>query len=170
MSERKSPEDRLRELEDREQIRELCATYCFLVDDGRNDELIDRCFAEDAVCDFRTVDGSTAPLVSKGREEVRAFFKQAVPALLRDMSHTVHNHRIAIDGENASGECYFELTALDAAKGEPVVGGGRYLDRYRRVDGAWRFAERKALISHISPLAEGWAKRRFLQSLTGPVS
>jgi ketosteroid isomerase-like protein len=162
----KRSEDRLREIEDREKIRELCASYCFLVDDGSFDELVDTCFTADACCDFRSVDDSTAPLVAKGHEEIRAFFKNAVTALLRDMHHTVHNHRITVDGDIASGECYFELTAIDATNDDPVVGAGRYLDRYRRVDDGWRFEERKAQLSYISPLAEGWAKRRFLASLT----
>ena len=48
---------RLRMVEDRQQIEELRATYCFLVDDGRFDELVESCFTEDASCDFRAVRG-----------------------------------------------------------------------------------------------------------------
>jgi hypothetical protein len=153
---------RLAALEDREAIRELRATYCFLVDDGRFDELVDGCFTEDARCDFRsTVEGGLAPVLANGREEVRSFFTQVVPALLREMRHTVHNDRIDLDGDRASGDCYFELTAIEAASGEPVLGAGRYIDRYRRVDGRWRFAERRAEIDFIAPLSEGWVRRRF---------
>ncbi len=149
-------QSRLRVLEDREQIKELTATYCFLVDDGRYDELVDRHFGEDAVCDFRSRGGDQGPLVSKGREEVRAFFKDVVATTLRDMSHTVHNHRIAVDGDRASGECYFELTARDASSGAAIVGAGRYIDRYSRVGDQWVFEERKADILHMVPLAQGW--------------
>lgn len=156
---------RLRALEDREQIRELRATYCFLVDDGRFDELVDDCFTEDARCDFRSAGGDVGPFVSEGREEVRAFFGQVVASMLRGMSHTVHNHRIAIDGDRAAGDCYFELTAEDPGSGAAVVGAGRYLDRYRRSDGRWRFEERKAVIVHMAPLAEGWVKRPFLATM-----
>jgi ketosteroid isomerase-like protein len=158
-------EQRLRVLEDREQIRELRATYCFLVDDERFDELVDRCFTDDACCDFRATDGSIQPLAPRGRDEVRAFFAQAVPALLSNMSHTIHNHRIAVNGDEASGDCYFELTAIDRATGTEVVGAGRYIDRYRRVNGRWRFAERRADMFYITSLAEGWSKRRFLAAL-----
>lgn len=148
--------NRLRILEDREMIKELTATYCFLVDDGCYDELVDRYVREDAVCDFRSRGGDLGPFVSKGREEVRAFFKDVVAATLRDMSHTVHNHRIIVDGDRASGECYFELTARDASSGVPIVGAGRYTDRYARVDGEWLFEERRADIFHMVPLANGW--------------
>jgi ketosteroid isomerase-like protein len=152
----KSAEERLQILEDREQIRELRATYCFLVDDARFDELVDACFTADAHCDFRVRSGDQDPLVSTGSDEVRSFFKQVVHGTLRDMSHTTHNHRIAVDGDRASGDCYFELTAHDASSGAPVVGAGRYIDRYRRVGDDWRFEERKADIFYMAPLAEGW--------------
>jgi SnoaL-like domain len=161
----KTIEERLQALEDREQIGRLAAMYCFLVDDGRFDELVERCFTDDACCDFRFARGEIAPLVSRGREEVKTFFSAVVPAALTEMTHTVHNHRITIEGDDASGDCYFELTACDRATGEPVLGAGRYFDRYRRVDHGWRFAERRAEIFYITPLSEGWAKRRFIAAL-----
>jgi ketosteroid isomerase-like protein len=160
-------EQRVKALEDREAIRELCATYCFLVDDGSFDELVERCFTVDALCDFGAADGSVGPLVARGSAEVRTFFGQVVASLLRGMAHTVHNHRIELEGDAARGECYFELTAESVVDGEALVGAGRYLDRYRRVDGAWRFAERRAEIAYIAPLSEGWAKRRFIAALRG---
>ena len=157
-------ENRLQALEDREKIKELCATYCFLVDDGRFDELADRHFTEDASCDFRAVDANATSVLSRGREEIRSFFKSVVAVLLRNMCHTVHNHRISIAGDHASGDCYFEMTATDATSGDAVVGAGRYVDRYRRVDGEWLFAERRAEIWYITPLSEGWARQRFIES------
>jgi hypothetical protein len=158
---------RLQRLEAREQIRELQATYCFLVDDRRFDELVDVCFTADARCDFHDAKGTLSPLISVGREDIRAFFTNVVASLLHDMCHTVHNQRLVVDGDAASGECYFELTATHPATGDAVVGAGRYVDRYRRVDGAWRFAERSALIFHMAPFGEGWAKRPLLRALTG---
>jgi ketosteroid isomerase-like protein len=165
LNELKKVKRRLDALEDREQIQELRASYCFLVDDGRFDELVDTCFTEDAECNFRSANGDVGPFVSKGSEEVRVFFGQVVASLLEDMSHTIHNHRIAIDGDRASGDCYFEVTARDPATGEAVVGAGRYLDRYRRVDERWRFEKREAVLFHMAPLTEGWVKRPFLATL-----
>jgi len=158
---------RVQRLEDRAAICELQATYCFLVDDGRFDELVDEWFTADARCDFRDARGTISPMVSTGRAEIRAFFTQVVASLLHDMCHTVHNQRIVIDGDTASGECYFEVTAGHPLTGDAVVGAGRYIDRYRRGDGVWRFAERTALIFHMAPLAEGWVRRPLLRALTG---
>jgi hypothetical protein len=164
------PEDleaRLRALEDREAIRELRATYCFLVDDGRFDELADGWFTDDARCEFRAADGSIEPMLAQGREAVRALFSQGVALLLRNMSHTVQNHRISIQDDRASGDCYFELTATDATNGEDVVGAGRYIDRYRREGDRWRCAERRADLFFIAPRAEGWSRQPFVALLTG---
>lgn len=158
---------RLRRLEDREKICELQATYCFLVDDRRFDELVDHWFAEDARCDFRDVTGAMQPMISTGRAEIRAFFKDVVGRLLDDMCHTVHNQRIVVDGDTATGDCYFELTAIDLPNRESVVGAGRYLDTYRRVDGAWRFAQRDARIFYLTALAGGWSRQRLLPVLAG---
>lgn len=163
----KSLEQRLQMLEDRELIEELTATYCSLVDDGNFDELVDRCFTDDARCEFRDTHDAIAPTVSTGRTEIRAFFVQIVASLLHDMCHTVHNHRVVIDGDTARGECYFEVTATSPATNEAVVGAGRYLDRYRRIDGVWRFAERIAVIGYMAPLSEGWVRQRLLRTLTG---
>jgi hypothetical protein len=161
----RSQSDRIRALEDREAIRELQATYCFLVDDGRSDELVEHHFTTDARCDFRLLESGMAPLVAEGQEQVGAFFREIVYGLLREMSHTTHNERIAIEGDDASAQSYFELTAIDAASGEAVVGAGRYIDRYRRLGDAWRFAERRAEIRHMSPLREGWDRQRFVRAL-----
>jgi ketosteroid isomerase-like protein len=161
----KTVEDRLREIEAREAIRELQATYCFLVDDGRFDELVARCFAEDARCDFRLPGSGLDPLVAEGSQEIRSFFEATVAGLLREMSHTTHNQRLAIEGDRASAESYFELTAIDAASGEAVMGGGRYFDRFRRLAEGWQFEERRAEIRYLSPLPAGWARQRFLPIL-----
>ncbi len=166
----KTAESRLQALEDREAIRELQATYCFLVDDGHFDELVKSCFTEDSRCDFRMPGSGVDPFLAEGHLEIRAFFKDIVAGLLRDMSHTIHNQRITLEGDHASAQSYFELTAIDNASGEAVLGGGRYVDRFRRLGGSWRFQERRAEIQRLSPLREGWDRQRFLRVLTEAAS
>jgi ketosteroid isomerase-like protein len=151
-----SLESRIQLLEDREQIRELRATYCFLVDDGRFEELVESCFTQDAVCDFRYRQGLAEPLVFSGRPGILVFYRDMVAKTLVDMSHTVQNHRIQVNGDQGTGDCYFELTARDASSGAAMTGAGRYLDCYQRVQGVWQIAERNADIFYIVPLASGW--------------
>jgi len=158
---------RLQSLEDREAIRELQATYCFLVDDGRFEELAQRWFTQDARCEFGDTHGLLTPFVSNGQSEILAFYTGVVATLLAGMCHTVHNQRIIIEGDAARGECYFELTAAHPATGECVVGAGRYIDRYRRTEQGWQVSERIARIFHMAPLEEGWVRRPLLRALTG---
>jgi hypothetical protein len=149
-------EKRIQILEDREMIKELRATYCFLVDDAEYAELVNNHFTSDARCDFRFRLGGLPPFISNGQEEVLAFFQTFVASMLKDMSHTTHNHRIVFDGDRASGDCYFELTARDANTSVPVTGAGRYFDEFERVGGKWRFSQRNADIFYIAPLNPGW--------------
>ncbi len=158
-------EDRIKLMEDREQIRELAAAYCFLIDDGRFDELVDRCFTADAYCDYRGVRGGLAPIVARGSAEIRSVLTAVLPGLLSEMVHTIHNHRIVIEGERASGDLYFRMTAIDCATGDDVIAAGRYFDRYRRVGGQWRIEARHARIFFIAPVKQGWSKQRYLSSL-----
>ena len=65
----KTEEDRLRALEDREAIRELQATYCFLVDDGRFDELVEFCF-------LRRKETGERFTSKKRRDQVRKHLKE----------------------------------------------------------------------------------------------
>lgn len=149
-------EQRIQNIEDREQIKELRATYCFLVDDDRYDELVSEYFTIDAGCDFRNRLADGNPLISQGRVQILTFFQDVVAKTLKNMSHTTHNHRIAIDGDYASGDCYFELTARDANSSTPMVGAGRYEDKYQKVADKWQFSQRNADIFYITALSEGW--------------
>lgn len=56
--------------------------------------------------------------------------------------HIVSNARIEVDGDNAQAHSRFTvLQATDALTLQPII-AGRYEDRFSRIDGAWRFAER----------------------------
>ena len=147
---------RIQLLEDREKIKELRATYCFLVDDDQYTELVNDHFTLDSGCDFRSRMTGFEPMVSKGREQILSFFQEVVASLLKDMTHTTHNHRIIIDGNQASGDCYFELTAREANSSVPMVGAGRYHDEYQKGGDTWQFSRRNADIFHIVPLNQGW--------------
>ncbi|MCK0174830.1 MULTISPECIES: nuclear transport factor 2 family protein [Mycobacteriaceae] len=64
---------------------------------------------------------------------------------LRSMQHHITTVNFAVDGDRAEGEIYSIATHTFAAKGRDVdvTVGGRYLDKYRRHDGTWKFSERK---------------------------
>jgi hypothetical protein len=151
-------EARIRRLEDVEEIRKLKATYCFLCDAGlgdeRNrDELISH-FTADARVDF----GLGPASIFQGRDGLRVFFGQVVPAAVSFCMHMVHNAIIEVDGDRASGRWYYEAPTTDTASGRAQWMAGTYVEEYLRQDGRWKFASIETRWKYISPYDEGWAK------------
>jgi ketosteroid isomerase-like protein len=121
-------------------IENLISSYAFLNDDADIAGL-GELFAE-AVC---TLDGSTA----RGRHEVEALARNIINVGEDGRSTTTHevtNIMIDIDevGGTAIGRAYWTLyQAVSGIPRQPVL-AGRYLDRFERRNGQWRFAERTA--------------------------
>ena len=69
---------------------------------------------------------------------------------LRYTQHALTNERYEIDGDVAYGECYAKFHGV-TTDGRLITNVMRYVDRYVRVDGSWRLAERDPLIEWASP-------------------
>ena len=70
--------------------------------------------------------------------------------------HQTTNVWIDIDeaADRASARSYFVvLQATPKLPFQPIV-GGRYEDRFERVDGSWRFADRLVLVDQIGDMSE----------------
>lgn len=91
------------------------------------------------------------------RDDHGAFFKgpamefidrlPEIQAPMRILQHNVTTVNIELDGDYAEGEVYvlaYHQVATDAEPLDLMI-GGRYLDRYERRDGAWKFSERAVL-------------------------
>ena len=150
------------ELDAREQIRDLVASYNAHGDRGRFDEVM-ALFAADAVMDVG--DGRTYT----GVDEIRTIFtgtRDSVAAGTSDgstdpryLQHHTAVPAITVDGSHrvaatASGQTYFTVMT-----DQGVDHWGRYQDDYRMVDGRWRFASRRVRIDGFTP--GGWANRRL---------
>lgn len=141
----------LRELADREEIRDLIATYAHRMAHGP------------AVADLFTDDGA---YINRGNEdrprrEVRG--RAALDEYYGDRTGwrdhplpMIHNQLIAVDGDDARGICSVEIRL--AENGTSVVVSGYYKDRFRREGGHWKFVEREVSYFHWVPLHQGWAK------------
>jgi hypothetical protein len=73
-----------------------------------------------------------------------AFLERSLPHM-HVGGHHVCNHLIAVDGDSAEGEVYAMAWHLipDGAGGlKHDIQAVRYIDRYRREDGRWKFARR----------------------------
>ena len=148
----KSIEQRVQELEDRDEIKELTARYCWHVAHGEG-EAVANLFADDGVLD---VTGGDFKAV-RGREAILKFYRASVrePEVALPF---IQNHIIVLNGDEAHGTCAIE--ARFARNGESVTAAGYYEDKYRRERGRWRFVERKLFFHHVVPLKQGWAEAK----------
>jgi hypothetical protein len=137
----------------REEIRELVARYAQYADRGRFDDLVALFIADGVLC----ID-DREPL--HGRAAIRAFLDATAaglrgsgsPALIR---HHVTTLTIDVTGaDTATGAAYFLVVS-----GAGPDHWGLYRDRYVRLDGAWRFAERRVRVEGFAP-GSAAARRR----------
>jgi hypothetical protein len=135
-----SPFGRLPPLGDVQAITKLVMSYAELIDSGDLDGLA-------MLFEHATWRADATGQVLRGSAEVRRVYDHVV---LYDgvprTKHLITNLVIEIDdtGTTASGSCSF--TVLQGVRsGEPieVILTGRYEDRYERIDGAWRFSDRR---------------------------
>jgi len=146
----KTLEQKVQELADREEIKELTAKYCWHVQHAEGEDIA-RLFTDDGVLDSPNM----KPV--HGMDALLKFYGAITPA--ESPVPFIHNHIIEFDGENdAHGTC--TIDARFTRKGESILGAGWYNDTYRRVNGKWRFAVRKISFHHSVPLKEGWAKAK----------
>ena len=124
----------LEEVVAQQAISELGCRYARGVDRG-DPEIIRAAFHDDAA------------IVSGAFNGLAVEFATAIGQLLDETStrvaHTVTNHWIDIDGDNAVGESY--VVAFQGTKGDSpqdVMTGGRYIDRYERRSGEWKISHR----------------------------
>lgn len=145
----KSIEQRVQELADREEIKELTAKYCWHVARGEGSQVA-ALFTDDGLLEVK--DQNFKPV--RG-EELRKFYAASVrqPELAVPF---IHNHIIEINGDEARGTCTIDARFIRG--GESVIAAGYYEDKYRRVGGKWLFAERRLSFHHSVPLKKGWAE------------
>ncbi len=136
-----SSEALLRELADKEAIRDLARGYAHHVWQ-RNIAAIADLFAEDGVMDTPDL----PPLV--GRQGIL----EAYTRMLNDdeFHPFVHNHVIELDGDSATGTCYLDLRAK--INGRQLLSSGYYNDVYERVGDGWKFTSRKVTMLDFVPV------------------
>jgi hypothetical protein len=117
------------------ELRKLVHGYCRAVDRGDFETLrsLYHHDAKDAHGDFSA--GTAADFLAQ---------LEAAHPYVRSMQHNVTTVNFAISGQLAEGEIYTIATHTFNAgdRDVDVIVGGRYLDKYEKRDGAWKFSER----------------------------
>jgi len=137
------------ELDAREQIRDLVARCNANGDSGRFSQMLEL-FTPDAIMHIPS--GS-----HHGSDEIEAMFTNAATktgggdgakaAFIRH--HTATLQIDVVSSDEATSRCYFQVLT-----DRGLDHWGRYVDRYRRVEGSWLFAERTVTID--GSISGGW--------------
>jgi hypothetical protein len=135
----------LQEMLDEFQLRKLVHGYCRAVDRG-NITALRGLYHDDAEDDHGAFSSGGAADFLNELEAARPY--------LRSMQHNVTTVNFAISGDSAEGEVYMLAThTVDAGDRDvDVIVGGRYLDKYEKRAGTWKFIERKIVTdwAHIN--------------------
>lgn len=147
----KTLEQKIQEIADREEIRDLTSTYAHRVaHGGANADL----FTDDGAYIQRRLQDTTVKEI-RGRAEIDAHYVER-PGGAGAAMPMIHNHLIEIDGDEATAICSIELRVSD--NGTSMIASGYYQDRLRRERGRWLFVERSVTFFHWVPMQQGWAK------------
>ncbi|NRB37615.1 MAG: nuclear transport factor 2 family protein [Pseudomonadales bacterium] len=117
-------------------IYDLVFKYCRAVD-RRDFASLAALYHEDSIDDHGGMFKGT------GKE-----FVVWLPEVLSGMkvtSHTVTNHLVTVQGNQAEGEVYCNAYHLTPDNTEIII-GGRYLDKYIKENGQWYFKHRKIVM------------------------
>jgi ketosteroid isomerase-like protein len=140
-------EERIRRLEDIEDIRRLRNKYHASLNESRY-ENCRALFTEDAVVElgylarYEGIDAIDRGFRAMGERE-RFFIKQFI-----------HSHDVEVDGDTGTGTSYLE--ARYGRFGVSYVVAGRYDDTYVRENGVWKFRSMIAELFYTVPNAVGW--------------
>jgi len=111
-------------------------------------------FTDDGVFENRTRGVVTSR--AEGRAQLDHWFGDDRPADAEHPLPMIHNYLFEIDGDEARGLNSNELRIVE--NGKSIIASGDYRDKYRRVDGRWRFVARRINFSHWVPIQQGWAR------------
>lgn len=131
----KTVSETLNELADREAIRDVLMRYCRGID-RFDEDLIRSAYWPDAHDDHLDFAGTV--------EEFIVYAKPIMQAM-RYSQHLLGNILIAIEGNTAEVESYFQgYHSVPNELGEraDVIAGGRYLDRFEKRNDEWRILKR----------------------------
>jgi ketosteroid isomerase-like protein len=141
-------EEMVRELWDREKIKELTYEYGLAIE-TQDAERMANLFTADGSVDFSSLGRG----VLTGREALKEFYRSTWPLKVKPF---FTNHVLHIQGDHATGTCSLENRATRGD--QSLIGAGRLHDEYEKVNDEWKFKSRRVEMFYFVPLSEGWAK------------
>ncbi len=123
----------VRELQDRQAIRDCLANYCRAID-RMDRELLLTVYHPDAVDDHGIFLADREGFA----DEAFGFHQQHQ----HSTQHIITNHTCELEGDVAHTETYWMFAAMNKAGSPLSLTGGRYIDRFEKRDGRWAIAAR----------------------------
>lgn len=141
-------EKKLREIIDREDIRQVMLRYARGLD--RLDNALARsCYWDDAIEDHGHFVGSPDDFIP---------WADATTLMFKTTQHGLLNHFCDLQGDDAYCETYYLFTGV-AEKPPHFQSVGRYIDHFQRRNGEWRIANRVTMVEGQFDLAESELSR-----------
>lgn len=150
----KSLEERIKVLEDIEEIKKVKNTYCYRCDEKDVDGVMS-CFAQDCTADYGPFGKCT------NREEVRTFFKNIYDTL-PFFIHMITNDFIDINGDKAKAKWYFNVPSTHQPTNQPIWILGTYDEDLVRENGEWKVSRMDCIFHYVTPYDQGWVKKRMV--------
>lgn len=156
----KTMEERIRIIEDREEILRLKARYCNVNDGGWNGvpthhdvEALVNMFVPEGIWD-----GGPQAGRAEGHDQIRGLFRRfgIVPFII----HNVMNPIIDIDGDTAHGDWHALITATSPDR-HALWTLGKYEEDYVRTAEGWKFKHLRFIAAANAPYELGWGKSQY---------
>lgn len=136
-------EKRLREMIDREDIRQVMLRYARGLDRLDN-ALVRSCYWDDAVEDHGRFVGTPDDFIP---------WADGTTLMFQATQHSVTNHFCDLQGDDAYCETYYTFTGVAEAPPH-FMSTGRYIDHFQRRNGEWRIANRVAIVEGMYDLPD----------------
>ena len=148
-------QNRVRALEDANEIRNLKAEYAAACDDNYDPDRIAALFIEDATWESQGLGRF------EGREAIREFFRGISSYFVFALHYGLNPH-IEVTGDTARARWYLFMPCTVGDTGNAMWRAGIDDEEYVRVGGRWMFASKKSAPIFNTTFEEGWAKQRFV--------
>ncbi len=148
-------QNRVRALEDANEIRNLKAEYAAACDDNYDPDRIAALFIEDATWESQGLGRF------EGREAIREFFRGISSHFVFALHYGLNPH-IEVTGDTARARWYLFMPCTVGDTGNAMWRAGIDDEEYVRVGGRWMFASKKSAPIFNTTFEEGWARQQFV--------
>ncbi len=148
-------QEKVRRLEDFEELRNLKSEYAAACDDSYDPDRIAALFVEDATWESQGLGRF------EGREAIREFFR-GISGYFVFALHYGLNPQIEVTGDTARATWYLFMPCTVGDTGKAMWRAGLDEEEYVRVDGKWMYKSKKSAAIFNTTFDEGWAKQRFI--------